>query len=186
MKDEEKNRTQLLAELKALRQQVSCLRSFIEKIQQKILNDTIQATRELQKVHGEIERRVEKRTAELIKANEALCIEISERMHAEKALQKSEEKYRRLTENARSMIYRQSLPDGQYEYVNPACVELTGYTPEEICKDPMHIRKTIHPDWADYLEKQWEKLLAGEVPPYYEYQIIHKIVNFCAIASYLL
>lgn len=100
--------------------------------------------------------------------------DISERKQAEEALRKSEEQYRRLTTNARDMIYRQSLPDGKYEYVNPASVEILGYSPEEICNEPMHIRKTIHPDWKDYLEKQWESLLKGDAPPYFEFQIVSK------------
>jgi PAS domain S-box-containing protein len=38
----------------------------------------------------------------------------------------------------------------------------------------MLIRDMIHPDWKDYLEKEWEKLLTGDMPKTYEYQIIHK------------
>jgi len=107
-------------------------------------------------------------------ARQGVIRDISEIKKAEEKLQKSEEKYRRLTENAKDMIYRQSLPDGKYEYVSPASIEITGYTPEEICSEALHIRKAVHPAWKDYLEKQWEKLLKGEIPQFYEFQIVHK------------
>jgi two-component system cell cycle sensor histidine kinase/response regulator CckA len=91
-----------------------------------------------------------------------------------KALVESEGKYRRLTENARDVIYRMSLPDGRYEYVNQASSDLFGYTPEEFYGSPALIKQIIHPDWRPYLKEKWEKLLRGEVSPTYEYQIIHK------------
>jgi PAS domain S-box-containing protein len=90
------------------------------------------------------------------------------------SLQKSEEKYRRLTENARDMIYRMSLPDGHYEYVNPASLNLFGYTPDEFYHSPILIKGLIHPDWTNYFIEQWANLLKGEVPLSYEYQIVHK------------
>jgi PAS domain S-box-containing protein len=100
--------------------------------------------------------------------------EIRERKQAEKALRESEDKYRRLAENAQDMIYRMSLPDGKYEYVSPASTEIVGYSPEEFYNSPGLVRKTIHPDWLSYYEEQWGRLLAGDMPPEYEYQIIHK------------
>ncbi|MEA1966931.1 MAG: PAS domain-containing protein, partial [Thermodesulfobacteriota bacterium] len=93
---------------------------------------------------------------------------------AHKELKKSEEQFRFLTENSASMIYRQSLPNGKYEYVSPASIEITGYTPREIYSEPMHIRRCIHPDFADYLDEQWGKMLKGDIPPFFEFQIIHK------------
>ncbi|MEI6294204.1 MAG: PAS domain-containing sensor histidine kinase [Methanomicrobiales archaeon] len=91
-----------------------------------------------------------------------------------KALRESEEKYRRLAENSPDMIYRMSLPDGKYEYVNPASVQLTGYTPEEHYSHPCLPEKIIHPDWQQYFRQEWKALLKGEMPPFYEYQIIDR------------
>jgi PAS domain S-box-containing protein len=96
---------------------------------------------------------------------------------AEQSLRESEARFRRLTENAQDMIYRQSLPDGRYEYVSPAALELIGYTPDEIINEPMHIRKAVHPDWRDYLETNWKQMKAGQIAPYYEYKIIDKAGN---------
>jgi PAS domain S-box-containing protein/putative nucleotidyltransferase with HDIG domain len=46
----------------------------------------------LQRVNKELEKRVQERTAEITKANEALQVEITERKHAEEALKESYEK----------------------------------------------------------------------------------------------
>ncbi len=100
--------------------------------------------------------------------------EIIGHKEAEKALQESREKYRRLTENAKDMIYRMSLPEGLYEYVSPASIDLFGYKPKEFYQSPLLIQSVIHPAWVDYFKEQWENLISGNMPSFYEYQIIHK------------
>ncbi len=102
------------------------------------------------------------------------ALDITERRLALDALIESEKKYRRLTENSPDMIYRMSLPDGRYEYVNPAAYKLTGYKPEEWYQNTMLIKKIIHADWHQYFNEQWELLLKGQIPTIYEFQIIHK------------
>jgi PAS domain S-box-containing protein len=112
-----------------------------------------------------LRRTVMERTSELQQ-------ELAERRHAEEALKKSEERFRRLAENARDLIYRMSLPDGAYEYVSPAVTELTGYAPEEFYGNPQLLREFIHPQWRGYIEEEWSRLRNGEMPPTYEFQII--------------
>ncbi|MFH1194849.1 MAG: PAS domain S-box protein [bacterium] len=100
--------------------------------------------------------------------------DITDRKRVEEELSKSEERFRRLAENARDVIYRMSLPEGKYEYVSPAALSVFGYSPEECYKTPILIKQAIHPDWHKYFEDQWINLLKGEMPPTYEYQFIHK------------
>jgi len=105
---------------------------------------------------------------------ELLKDEVNHRKEIAKALKASEDKYRRLTENAKDVIYRMSVPDGLYEYISPATIDLFGYLPEEFYESPLLIKKIIHPTWTNYFEEQWENLISGNMPPFYEYQIIHK------------
>lgn len=100
--------------------------------------------------------------------------DISDRKAAEVKLFESESKYRRLAQNAPDMIYRMELPGMTYEYISPASVALTGYTPEEFYAEPGLTKKLIHPAWRDYFRTQWKALLNKNVPPVYEFQIIDR------------
>ena len=63
------------------------------------------------------------------------------------ALRSSEERFRRLAENAPDLIYRYVLvPQPRLEYVSPAAIVLTGYTPEEHYADPNLVFKIVDPD----------------------------------------
>lgn len=69
---------------------------------------------ELRRTHDDLEKRVQERTAELLRANEALKAEIDKRKQAEEALRESEEKYRTLIESTEDSIY---LVDRNHKYL---------------------------------------------------------------------
>ncbi|AGB03897.1 PAS domain S-box protein [Methanoregula formicica] len=100
--------------------------------------------------------------------------DITEKAKAEEALQESESKLRRIADNAPDIIFRMSLPEGKYEYISPASLALTGYTPEEFYDDPGLVRTLIHPSWQEYFRMQWDALMTGSAPPSYEFQIIDR------------
>ncbi|MBU4316327.1 MAG: PAS domain S-box protein [Proteobacteria bacterium] len=100
--------------------------------------------------------------------------DITQRKKTEEKLRESEERFRRIAENAKDMIYRMVLPDGHYEYVSPASLDIFGYTPDEFYESPVLIQNIIHPDWTGYFQEQWANLQNGLMPPVYEYQAIHK------------
>lgn len=64
----------------------------------------------------------------------------------------SEDKYRMLAENAIDLIFWKKA-DGQYRYVSPASLALTGYAPDEFRQDPQLMARIVHPDdRSAYLE----------------------------------
>jgi PAS domain S-box-containing protein len=103
-----------------------------------------------------------------------ISLNITDKIRTEQELKKSEERFKRLAENAKDLIYRMSLPNGIYEYVSPASKEIFGYSPQEFYDNPILIKNAIHPAWNDYFKEKWENLVSGKMDPTYEYQIIDK------------
>src|SRR5512137_3024480 len=62
-------------------------------------------TQELQKSHDHLEQEVQERTRELAGTNDELLAQIAVRKQAEAALRESEDKFRRLAENADDLIF---------------------------------------------------------------------------------
>nr|MBF0223288.1 transporter substrate-binding domain-containing protein [Desulfobulbaceae bacterium] len=89
-------------------------------------------------------------------------------------LMRSVDQFEELMDNAPDMIYRMALPSGRYDFVSKASIDISGYSPDQFYKRPRLMEEIIHPDWKNYFNNQWNKLLEGEMEPFYEYQIITK------------
>jgi PAS domain S-box-containing protein len=88
---------------------------------------------ELQKVHNELEIRVQERTLELAKTNETLQAEIVERKRAEEALRESKERYQSLIENAPVCIQEIDL-SGHLISMNRVGLQMMGLKDEsQVC-----------------------------------------------------
>ncbi len=131
-----------------------------------------QAEKALRQAHKNVQKLVEKRTAELAEAIGQLKREIEERKQAEVARQESETNFRALAENANSGILL-AAGEGVTVYANKMCAEITGYTVSEFMK--ISIRELIHPDELEKITERFYKRLAGEdVPARYESSLIRK------------
>ncbi|WP_051327485.1 PAS domain S-box protein [Desulfatibacillum aliphaticivorans] len=91
------------------------------------------------------------------------------------ALVASEQRFSGLLDRLNEVVYRMGIPDGKYEYCSQASEQIFGYTPQEILSTPKIIKEIVHPDWIPMFKNEWENLLAGKVPPSYEYKIVDKV-----------
>jgi len=94
-----------------------------------------------------------------------------ERKRAEEALRESEEKYRILVEKANDAIM--VAQDGLVKFPNPKCLEISGYSAEELTSLPFV--NLIHPEDRDMVMDRHRRRLAGKkVPSSYAFRIINK------------
>ncbi|NDJ54728.1 MAG: PAS domain S-box protein, partial [Chloroflexi bacterium] len=85
---------------------------------------------------------------------------------AEQQLQESEERFRRIAENAPDMIFRWSYANG-FEYVSPASTNVVGYTPQDFLDDPGLGYRIIHEDDVQVYEDLIQRLADPYAPHRY-------------------
>jgi PAS domain S-box-containing protein len=97
--------------------------------------------------------------------------DITERKRAEEALQKSEEKYRTVVENAAEAIL--IAQDGMLKFVNRMASEMTGYSEHELRSSPF--LEFIHPDDRQMVGERYLRRRKGDVSlPRYAFRLINK------------
>lgn len=107
------------------------------------------------KTNAELEKLVEKRTAELRLVNKQLQQEIAENKGIALRLRKSEEKFRTIADYTYNWEYWLS-PRGEYLYNSPSCEGLTGYTAEEFMADSdLLLKSIVHPDDIDKVKEHY-------------------------------
>ncbi len=103
--------------------------------------------------------------------------DITEKKKIREQIQKSEKLFRLLTENSQDVIYRMSLPDGNYEYISPKIEKLFGYPQQIFYDNPHFVKEILHKNFIEFFNDEFQKLLKGEAPQTYEYKIIDKNNN---------
>lgn len=83
--------------------------------------------------------------------------DITEIIKAKESLKESEEKFRRLADNAEDIIYRYEFyPKPGFTFVSSAATKITGYTPEEHYSDAELGIKIVHPDDRQILQNYFQ------------------------------
>ena len=138
------------------------------------ITDRKVAEEALKRANEELEKRVQARTADILKVNERLEKEIQERKRVERAADESEEKYRNLVEQAAEGIA--ILQDGLIQYANPRLLELTGYSLEDVMDTPFS--KYVHPDEVAESVDKYQSWTSGKEPKTpYERRLMHRDGN---------
>ena len=106
---------------------------------------------------------------------DGLAIALSQRQ-AEESLRESEERYQRITQAITDYIFTVRVVDGRVAETThgPGCVTITGYRDEEFASDPFLWFRMVEPEDRPEVEKQSQRVLAGEDPPPLEHRIIRK------------
>jgi PAS domain S-box-containing protein len=116
-----------------------------------------EAQEALRQTRDQLETRVRQRTFQLVKANDALRLEIAERKKMEETLQRLSHV---VEQTADSVLVTDR--NGIVEYVNPAFEAMTGFTRQEIVgKTPHMISSGLHD--RHFFAHLWETILAGRV-----------------------
>jgi PAS domain S-box-containing protein len=142
-------------------QQQSAFLFRINKQLENEIQERFKVERELQQTQEFLEKRVEERTFELAQKNTDLKAEIGERKHIEKALRKSENRFRTIFEKAPLGIAVIESCKGKFLQVNPKICEIVQYTAEEMEKK--QFLSITHPDDIAEDLKKLELLFTGQI-----------------------
>jgi diguanylate cyclase (GGDEF)-like protein/PAS domain S-box-containing protein len=98
--------------------------------------------------------------------------DITDRREAEETAKGAERQLHLLAENSRDLIFRyRVLPPKGFEFVSPASLAITGYTPDELYADADLIDSLVDPTSQELLG---ERLLSGHVDKTGDLEIVRK------------
>ena len=116
---------------------------------------------------------------------QATVRDISERKLAEKALQDSEARYRRITEGLTDYQYTVRIENGRAVETtqSTACMTVTGYTAEEFSANPHLWIQMVVPEDRELVTEHVRQILAGKDVPPIEHRIIRKNGELCWVSD---
>ncbi|MDQ7830294.1 MAG: ATP-binding protein [Desulfovibrionaceae bacterium] len=122
-----------------------------------------------------LEARVSERTANLLRTNELLTLEMRQREETTASLRSSEEKFRALAESMPGIVYLVKN-DERFTmlYLNDFVERLTGYAKEDFLEGWIRYLDLIHPDDREGILEQAARAVGARLPYRIEYRIRRK------------
>ncbi|WP_083468680.1 ATP-binding protein [Nostoc piscinale] len=124
--------------------------SEANKALQAQIAERLEVENQLRRLQEELEHRVQKRTAQLVKVNQKLQQEIDERKFAEAALVESEARFQKIAAASPAQIYILAYyPDTnemRYEYISSGVAEIQELSPQQVLADALLTYQQVHPD----------------------------------------
>jgi PAS domain S-box-containing protein len=110
--------------------------------------------------------------------------DITERRQQERALRESEERFKSILENVVEMFF---ITDGSLNviYASPRCIEIYGYSSEEMTARPLRWLESIHPEDKGAVERRVADEVCKGTRAVFEYRILRKdgVVRWVRSAS---
>lgn len=119
-----------------------------------------QTQKALQKAHDELDKRVERRTAELAESIKQLELEVEEHKLTEKKLSESECRLSFALEGANDGIWDVQMATDEV-YLSPRACEILGYLPEEMAEVAQVWHQLVHPDDLPLTQERLQAHLEG-------------------------
>lgn len=98
-------------------------------------------------------------------------MDVTDRKRVEEALAKEQARYRILADNALDLVSLHA-EDGRFLFVSPSCMEITGYTPEELLGRGLDF--VVHPEDLPDLYTAIRLVLDGADPPAIVFRVLHR------------
>ncbi len=144
---------------------------MIEDVSAQIIKRKL-AEEALKKVLAKLEKRVEERTAELVRANEQLKAEIVERKLAEEAFRKSEDLLKKSQEIANVGSWSLDLRKNEI-YWSDEVYRIFGLKPQEFGATYEAFLESVHFEDREMVEKAYNEAVRNHTP----YEITHRVLR---------
>lgn len=131
---------------------------------------------QISRADGQIRDVVSRGASELGEDGEVVALfgllqDVTDYSNAMRAVERTSDRYRLLTENANDLVTKMDL-DGRFNYVSPAVKAMSGYMAEELVG---HVAlEFIHPDDRARVARTFEAALPGPSGWLIEYRIVRK------------